>query len=274
MMNDPIIKVIKSNKPGPSITIIAGIHGNEVSSIKSVQKLINYPPLIQKGKLTLILANPKAIFRNKRFIEEDLNRCFLKDKTRTGSYEEELAEYLKKYLQDQDICIDLHCSNVPQTETFVICERNASRLLKYIDTNKIIFGFDVYEPGGTDYYMNLNRKIGVCIELGALNNNKATKKGIEIVYNILSSQEMIDKEIKIYQRQSVFNISRYFIPSGNFIIKKEFEDFETIKKGQIIGIDDNKEITNQINRRIIFARSVDNREYPIKRGFIVINNIR
>ena len=74
------IKVIEKEgkEPGKTITILAGIHGNETCGIKAFDEII--PNIeIKKGKVIFIYANLEAINKGKRFIEYNLNRSFFKN---------------------------------------------------------------------------------------------------------------------------------------------------------------------------------------------------
>ncbi|MGV2827810.1 aspartoacylase [Myxosarcina sp. GI1(2024)] len=65
------------------VTIVGGIHGNELLGIYLVKKFRKFPQILQRYtdiEIKTLLANPKAIASNKRYIDIDLNRCFdLKD---------------------------------------------------------------------------------------------------------------------------------------------------------------------------------------------------
>jgi succinylglutamate desuccinylase len=84
------------------ILLIGGTHGNEPTGISLAQKIIN-----QKLKnIDGILANPKAIQKNVRFTETDLNRSF--ESIFPLSFEEKLAFELKPKLKNYDLIIDIH----------------------------------------------------------------------------------------------------------------------------------------------------------------------
>lgn len=65
------------------VTIVGGIHGNELLGIYLVKKFRKLPQILQRYTdiaIKTLLANPKAIASKRRYIDIDLNRCFdLKD---------------------------------------------------------------------------------------------------------------------------------------------------------------------------------------------------
>jgi glutamine amidotransferase-like uncharacterized protein len=73
--------VVDSGKPGATVLLIGGVHGNEPAGSRAAEQISHWP--IQKGKLVLIpRANVKALEANKRLTpnqpggEGDLNRNF------------------------------------------------------------------------------------------------------------------------------------------------------------------------------------------------------
>lgn len=106
------MKVVKA-------TIIGGTHGNELTGILLLRKWdVTGESIRRNSFLTqLFWANPKAFFEGKRYIDDDLNRCFrmldLND-LETSSYERERARTIDAILgykgepEHGNFLIDLH----------------------------------------------------------------------------------------------------------------------------------------------------------------------
>lgn len=103
-----------------SVAIVGGTHGNELNGVELAKHLQRNPALAQRPSFQtqVILANPAAIERNVRYVDEDLNRCFtraaLGDATR-DSREARRAKELDATLGPKgsaapatDLVIDLH----------------------------------------------------------------------------------------------------------------------------------------------------------------------
>jgi aspartoacylase len=60
------------------VAIVGGTHGNELTGVALVKKFERFPELIRRESLEVLalLANPRAIAENRRYIDRDLNRCF------------------------------------------------------------------------------------------------------------------------------------------------------------------------------------------------------
>lgn len=245
-----------SKKDGNKICILGGVHGDEIAGIDAIKTIVkNFQ--IDNGEVYFILCNDKAIKKGKRFVEENLNRCFIKNKISTNSYEEKLANELKQIISQFDICLDIHNSTSKNTEPFIICEDNAYDLIDSINIQKVVSNFDSLEPGGTDYFMNSINKIGICVECGYLTDQNSIKLAEEIIINFLKKVDNIKKSFKNFNNKEYFFLEKVYIPEINFVLEKEFKDFEKIKSNQIIGYDDNKVISHY-QGIILFAHNINN----------------
>jgi len=251
------IFLFSSNKPGKKVCVLGGIHGNEIAGIEAIKNIIkNFK--IENGEVCFIICNEKAIQENKRYIEEDLNRCFLKNKSYTNSYEENLAKELKEIISQFDICLDIHNSTTKNTEPFVICEKNAYNLLDSINAEKVVSNFDNLEPGGTDYYMNSINKIGLCVECGYFKDKKSILFAENLIINFLKKTNNIKLNYIKYTKKKYFLLNEVYIPKTDFKLYKQFNDFEELKKNQIIGKDGNNLVYSSFNSVILFAKDINN----------------
>eukprot|EP00928_Gymnodinium_smaydae_P047531 TRINITY_DN31726_c0_g1_i1.p1 TRINITY_DN31726_c0_g1~~TRINITY_DN31726_c0_g1_i1.p1 ORF type:complete len:348 (+),score=75.48 TRINITY_DN31726_c0_g1_i1:55-1044(+) len=106
------------------VCIVGGTHGNETNGVYLGRNFakIQGPPGAAHGqdfRLMVIESNPEAVKANKRYIDEDLNRCFtcanLADETRTKLYEHRRAREINAMLGPKtsptpvcDYVLDLH----------------------------------------------------------------------------------------------------------------------------------------------------------------------
>lgn len=83
-------------------SVIIGVHGNELTGVQVIQKILKACPELTKGKLTLAIGNPKAVLQGTRGSRQhaDLNRCFtLRSDYCLNLYENSRADVLKPFLQ-------------------------------------------------------------------------------------------------------------------------------------------------------------------------------
>lgn len=100
------------------VVLVGGTHGNELTGVYLVKKFQQFPDLLKRPtiEITTLLANPKAVEFNQRYIDRDLNRCFAEEDLAnldlTG-YENKLAKEISAHLGPKDkpkvdMIIDLH----------------------------------------------------------------------------------------------------------------------------------------------------------------------
>lgn len=253
-MYEKVIKV-KGSKPGPISVIIAGIHGNEVCGLKALNKIL--PSLtIEAGLLYIVYGNISAIKKNKRFIEFNLNRLFKDEKLLSAlekkSAESKRARIIKKYLDKADALLDIHASTSKNSHPFIICEKNAKDIFPYLPFDLVVSGFDKIEPGGTDYYMNKKGKIGICVECGYLGDDASADTAVKSIFSFLKARGHIRGEIK-KQKQKYINIyDLYIAKSAKFNLTKDYADFESISKGEIIARDNGVAVKAKRKSVILF----------------------
>src|SRR3989344_7306894 len=240
---------------GPKSVIFAGVHGNEQAGIAAFEKLI--PTLeISQGQLWLIYGNPLAIIRNTRQIDANLNRMFkpeeLLSKSETESYEYRRAKTLKKQLQKSDVLLDVHGSRTADSKPFVIAEPNAAELVKFLPVEIVVSGFDEFEPGGTDYYMNSIGKVGICIECGYNEDEQSFKIAEEAIFAFLTARGHIERDA-FARKQRNFRLFSMYLTKTNFRRSKPFADFESVSDNQLLGTDGAAEVKAERQGIILFA---------------------
>ncbi|CAE7652527.1 astE [Symbiodinium sp. CCMP2592] len=105
----------------PRVVVLGGVHGNELSGVEVVQRLVsemcNKPEQVQ-GEITLAIGNPPAVSRGVRFVHQDLNRCFQEVGGDPAmplgmEHEQSRAKVLMPLLRGLDVLLDLHATNKP-----------------------------------------------------------------------------------------------------------------------------------------------------------------
>ncbi len=257
------IITIQGSLPGKTLTIVAGIHGNEICGIKAFEELI--PKLkINAGKVNFVYGNVKAIEKNKRQIDVNLNRIFKPEKglskKEKESYEYQRAKELKKIFNQSDALLDIHSSRNKKSIPFAIVAAKNFSLAKKMPFKIISSNWDKIEPGGTDDYMNRQNKINICAECGYNLDLKSILMAKKIILIFLQLMGNITPTIKLpdYKQKSIKAYSVYQNKNKHFRLAKKFKDFEKIKKNTLIGFDGKEKIYCHNDSYIIFARNCKN----------------
>ncbi|WP_375479924.1 aspartoacylase [uncultured Nostoc sp.] len=112
------------------VAIVGGTHGNEFTGAYLIQKFAQFPNLITRPSFETVtlLANPNAFAAGRRYLEKDLNRCFLKQDLQDptlNSYEDLQAKLIQDTLalngdKQADFILDLHSSTANMGLTIIL----------------------------------------------------------------------------------------------------------------------------------------------------------
>jgi succinylglutamate desuccinylase len=258
-MNQEFIE-LKGNINGPISIIVVGVHGNEACGVFALEELL--PTLkINAGTVWFCLGNPLAFDREDRQVDVNLNRLFREELTEEekNSYEFGRMQFLKQYLDRADALLDVHASFTPEAKPFVICEDNAFSVVSHFPVDLVVSGFDEHEPGGTDYYMNKLGKIGICVECGYFGDQQSTANAKKSILAFLQMRGHLPLEQEPREQSKIRIFKLYKTKTANFVLEKQFADFEPLGKGQLIGMDGSEEIRAEKDCQILFALSREER---------------
>jgi len=253
-VTDKII-TITGPEPGPTLAIFAGMHGNETVGVLALEEVL--PQLkLSRGTLHVAYANVPALEQGVRMIKKNLNRCFI-----TGNdgdtYEDERARQLMTVLDECDALLDLHAFNEDAGDPFIICEESAFDVAAKLEPEIISTGWAKAEPGGTDGYMHLLGKVGICVECGPLSQaDKYKPFAIQTIKQLLKVYEIIDEEVRLATNtkriiQAYKTVRR---TAKDFELDPTLRSFQLLNEGQIIGSQRGKEYLAQRGDYIIFPR--------------------
>jgi predicted deacylase len=122
---------IRGVSDGPHLTLLAGVHGTEYTSIAAVREFARgLDPQQVSGRITAVpVVNLPAFWARSPFVVpadgKNLNRSFPGDPD--GSYAEVLADQItQKFLIGSDYVLDLHAGDLPEAlEPFSMYEESA-----------------------------------------------------------------------------------------------------------------------------------------------------
>ncbi|MFP8954318.1 succinylglutamate desuccinylase/aspartoacylase family protein [Natrialbaceae archaeon A-arb3/5] len=90
------MRVAQIGSGTPEIAVVAGIHGDEPCGVRAIERLLDEQPTVNRP-VKLVVANEKALERQVRYVDEDLNRTFPGDpdaETHEGRLAHELVDEL------------------------------------------------------------------------------------------------------------------------------------------------------------------------------------
>ncbi len=255
-----MIQIFTSNKPGPNLVVMAGVHGDESCGLEAFADIL-HTLSITKGVVTFVIGNPKAVARHKRVFNTNLNRMFRTDlllnDNEKRTYEYVRSRELMPMLAEADALLDIHSTATPESTPFVICESSAYECAQVLPVQTVLSGIDALHPTGTDAFVNQTGGLGICIECG--NHNDVFGKDIatEAIMNFLHFFGVIDREAQLQKRvQSHLQAEWLYTNKNTFTLSKQFSEFEKVTKGTRIGVDGTELIVAPYDGYIVFPQSV------------------
>jgi len=267
-INSKII-VKESGKPGPSIAVMVGVHGDELCCVKALDSILPKIKIIA-GRVTFIYANLEAIKQKKRFIDFDLNRCFFSDQPpyMIRSVEGRTTKELVKILEEADALLDVHASTSKKTTPFIICEKNSYGLVKCFPFKYVCSGFDDSHPGDSEGFMNRVGKRGIGIECGYLGDKKSIEVAKDAIITFLTKTGSIKgKKPQDSAKEFLHTMIIFKNRAPIFKLAREFPDFEELPTRTIIGFDGEEKIFGERGDFLLFAKNAD---APNKECFVIL----
>ncbi|MEO9885844.1 MAG: succinylglutamate desuccinylase/aspartoacylase family protein [Balneola sp.] len=273
LYKDRIIGKIEGQKAGPTIIALAGIHGNEPTSIKAIEHVLEKIEGLGKkfkGTFIGIRGNLEALSKGERFIDEDMNRIWftsILDKIRRTSMDDVLTaerretkavlEIIDPIILDENksqpvIFADLHTFSA-ETGLFAISSREKKNvdLLSKLNV-PLIFGIEKALHGTALKYIQNTGNIGFAFEAGMHFSESAEFNATAGIYSLLIASGCLDiSDIPDYNpyhdflaqqteglpKKVEFIYKHIIEKDDDFLMRKGFKNFDRVKKGDWLAND-------------------------------------
>ena len=269
----PVV-IAEGEREGPTLWIIAGIHGNEHNGVAAAQDVMDeeLPGRLRGTVVCLPLLNPAGLRRSARtsyYHDDDPNRYFpdpTSDSVRPPKVQELIDERLyEAFVDSADALLDLHTAHVGSVP-FVIRDRvlfgeerseeEAEELAEDLAALVEATGLPVVNEYPAEEYteQSLQRStagaalnaagIPACtLELGSHSvveeDNRAL--GVRAVYGVMSELEMVDEvpaDVAVESPESPveFPVRRYRGPRTDSagIVRHRVEPGEAVSEGEVV----------------------------------------
>ncbi|VAW18114.1 FIG003737: Predicted deacylase [hydrothermal vent metagenome] len=249
------VYVFNAKKPGPTILIQAGLHGDEINGIEIVRRMIHEKRFkITKGAVIAVpILNIFGFIHFSRDVPDgkDVNRSF--PGTKTGSMASRIAyHYVSEIIRQIDYGIDLHTGggqrhNFPQIR-FTQEDEHSAKLAEVFNA-PISFSSRLIKGSFRNAAYRMNKPT-IVFEAGESMrfDDYSIMEGMQGILNVLKHFKMIDKiEPKYVERNKSIHLqNRKWLraPTAGMFIP-EVTNGSEIKKGQEMGM-----ITDTYAKRI------------------------
>ncbi len=239
------VYVFNAKKPGPTILIQAGLHGDEINGIEIVRRMLDEKKFkIIKGAIIAVpILNIFGFIHFSRDVPDgkDVNRSF--PGTKTGSMASRIAyHYVSEIMHQIDYGIDLHTGggqrhNFPQIR-YTLEDGQSVKLAKVFNA-PFSFGSKLIRGSFRNAAYRMNKPT-VVFEAGESMrfDEYSILEGMQGILNVLKSFGMIGKLQPTYaeRKKTVHLKDRKWLraPTAGMFIP-EITNGSEIQKGQILG---------------------------------------
>ncbi len=276
-----IIGEVLGSENGPTMVVFSGIHGNEKAGVLATEKVlarIREENLYFKGNVHFILGNISALNQDVRFKDADLNRIWTPDKINDLKDESflmdsETREQIQIYALIKEILstekgpfyfLDLHTTSSPSVPFITISDSLNNRKFASHFPVPVVLGIEEYLEGPLLTFINDHGYIALGFEGGQHTDPESVINCEYFIWKSLVHSGCIDRgQVKDYDKyrdhfaslccsHQFFEITyRYALSNGqDFVMRPEFENFETIHKDQLLAFSRGMEIRAEHKGRI------------------------
>jgi predicted deacylase len=229
--------VMSSNKPGPTILLSGGLHGDEYNGIEIVKGIIRRGFKINKGNLIMIpILNKYGYKKGLRYDDSnlDINRCF------TRASENRVCRFLMdEIIPHIDYGIDFHTGGAKRTNYPQIrCSVGDNFQLEV--AKKINLPLIVNSKRIKGSFRNYCAKLGKPIFVFEGGHSKSTDReiiiqGIEKTLSFLSKEDIIDYRVSNTDESVILNKTKWIKNNTSGTFNTFYREGDFVKGDTIIG---------------------------------------
>jgi succinylglutamate desuccinylase len=236
---------ITADADWPRVVFFSGIHGNEVSGVHAIEKLLfdffAGSRVLNRGSLTLVRANHQALAAEQRYLKLNMNRLFRRtyeeglDRT---CYEFIRTQQLKPLLETCDYFLDFHSAPSAQ-EPFLVAEQKAVDFYSKLGIGQIITGWNKFSAdsigGDAENFAGSHGAVAATLESGSHFDKSAIDVSYRAAISMLQLLQMIEPtNAKTVVRPAI--VDMYAVVTKDFAdfrYEGEVTNFQLIEKGAV-----------------------------------------
>ncbi|XP_072272915.1 N-acyl-aromatic-L-amino acid amidohydrolase (carboxylate-forming)-like [Pyxicephalus adspersus] len=245
--------------PISRVVVFGGTHGNEMSGVTLAKHWLKDPSEIQRPTFTAesCIANPLAVEKCVRYLDQDLNRSFSHEVlscpgSEGDPYEIRRAQEINRQYRPFDFAFDLHNTTSNMGATLLRCSKDdlfSLHLANYLqsssgDQSMPCYNFLIDIPEKDNAYLQNITKHALCLELGP-------------------QPQGVNRSDMLFRMRELINQALDFI--NLFNEGKEFPSFETDIYRFVSRVDFPRDSAGEISA-VIHPELQDKDYIPLKPG--------
>ncbi len=261
-------------RPGPTLLVLAGIHGNEPAGVAAVQRVLGElqeRELPTVGRIVALAGNLPALAQRRRFVARDLNRRWgvteiddLRRRSEAGLADEDRQqvellqrfEHVLRTAAGPVLFVDLHTSSAPGSPFLCLADTIDNRRLGLATTVPIILGIEETIDGASLEWFAARGVAAFAVEGGQHDAPATVDNLAAVLWLVLANLRMVragDVELAPHRRRLaaatagvpkiVEIVHRQAITADDaFRMEPGFVNFAPVKKGALLARDRRGEV--------------------------------
>ncbi|MFC7216143.1 succinylglutamate desuccinylase/aspartoacylase family protein [Saliphagus sp. GCM10025334] len=216
------------------MVVVAGVHGDERSGIRAVNRLREADLDLQRG-VAFVLANPEAIEAGERYLDSDLNRVFPGDPD--GDREERIAARLCEFVEGRTT-LSLHGTAAEPTPFALIhsAQEREFTLASQLPVPRIVDHWGINEETITACGFTVE------IELAATNTDEIAEAAEHQARSFLKRVDALPGDPPNVDSEH-FHMSEPVPKPDGSSYEVHVENFERVPRGAVYASVDGRELT-------------------------------
>jgi succinylglutamate desuccinylase len=271
-----LIASIRGPRPGPTLLILGGIHGNETAGVLAAERVLQRlqgRSADMRGEIVLLRGNTRALQRRVRYLDADLNRQWTPDNARISesgncghpemSERQEQGELLVALREAVSRArgdvyfVDLHTTSAPGKPFATVGDTLRNRRFALNFPVTIVLGLEEQIDGTLLEYLNNLGAITMGFEGGQHEAITSVDHHEAVIWNatvatgnfrredlaeldhwrsLLKSAGGGRRVVEVRHRQAI-------VPEDGFRMEPGFRNFQPVRRGQVLAGDRAGEIT-------------------------------
>lgn len=272
-----VIGAARASHPGPTLIVVAGIHGNEPGGVLAARRVLTHlqaSSLLQQGEVTVLAGNMRALRGGKRFLERDLNRGWSDEQVdglmrrapNTLDAEDreqrelfEAIEAVRRQAHGPVVIADLHTSSAPGLPFVLFSDTLPQQRFVEAFPIPIIIGLVEQVDGVLTEFFTRRGCVTFCVEGGQHESESSVDALEAVLWLSLATAGMIDPALEQVERAArLLDEQRRGLPrvlevmhrhsithADAFVMEPGFKNIEAVSAGQLLARDARGEIRAQ-----------------------------
>ena len=264
-----ILGHLAAERGGPTVIVMSGLHGNEPTGVKAGRRVLDalHPTGVHCGDLIVVAGNLRALSRNVRFIDRDLNRVWTRE-TVSAMLRDPRANRVAEAEEQRDVLrtlqavtqaargpiyfLDLHTSSAAGPPFVTVGDTLRNRRFARQFPLPLILGLEEQVDGALLEYLNNFGFVTMGVEAGHHEAESSIDRHEAVLWMALGALGMVDSGTHPEVRKSRELLAaaargtpqivevrhRHAItPADGFRMQAGFANFQAVQKGQVMATD-------------------------------------